>query len=243
MRFCLSFAWICLAGCAVLAGANPEERVRKVTSVVRVDAHSGRLVRRLAVSPRVVRENVVEARPVLPIEPSAAPPPRESSVEQFIEQTAQRYQVDPLLVHSVIQVESDYNPFAISSKGARGIMQLMPSTARRFEVKNSFNPWQNIEGGVRYLKYLLDLFDSPRLAVAAYNAGEGAVFKYGNIPPYPETSQYVHRVATRYGALEAMRKSKPVPPKRVNPPEHPPIRQSVDAQGRVLYYNQARSAP
>jgi soluble lytic murein transglycosylase-like protein len=243
MRFCLSWAGIGLAGCGLLYSANSPERRHRASSVVRADTHSGRLVRTLVVSPRAVPGKVVQARPVLPVEPSAAPAAKNSSVEQLIDEAARRYQVDPLLVHSVIQVESNYNPFAISYKGARGVMQLMPSTARRFEVNNSFNPWQNIDGGVRYLKYLLDLFDSPRLAVAAYNAGEGSVFRYGNIPPYPETHQYVRRVATKYGALEAARKSKPVPPKVVKPPEHPPIQQTVDAQGRVLYYNQTRSAP
>jgi len=243
MRFCLRCAGIGLAGCALLHSASPPERLHEASSVVRADPHSGRLVRTLVVPPHAVRENVVQARPVLPVEPSATPPAKNSSVEQLIEEAARRHQVDPLLVHSVIQAESNYNPFAISYKGARGMMQLMPSTARRFAVSNSFNPWQNVDGGVRYLKYLLDLFDSPRLAVAAYNAGEGAVFRYGNIPPYPETHQYVHRVATKYGALEAARKSEPVPPKLVKPPEHPPIQQTVDAQGRVLYYNYPRSAP
>ncbi len=101
----------------------------------------------------------------------------------------------------MIQVESNYNPYAVSPKGAQGLMQLMPETARRFGVRNTFDIKENIEGGVRYLKYLGTLFpEDPRLTIAAYNAGEGAVWKYGNsIPPYRETEQYVDRVGKRYG--------------------------------------------
>jgi len=123
------------------------------------------------------------------------------SIPELVRSTAQKYEVDPLLVHSVIQVESNYNPYAISPKGAQGIMQLMPGTARRFGVSHPFDARDNIEGGVRYLKYLQTLFpDDLRLAIAAYNAGEGAVWKFNNqIPPYPETEQYVYKVGSRYG--------------------------------------------
>jgi len=243
MRFCLSLAWIGLAGLAPLGGAEVEQRLQKVVSVVRSDPHSGRLVRRIQVSPRVLREIVVQPRPVPAVQPSAPAPRLNSSVEEFIDQTAQRYRVDPLLVHSVIQVESSYNPYAVSPKGAEGVMQLMPGTARRLQVDNSFNPWQNIEGGVRYLKYLLTLFDnSERLAVAAYNAGEASVIKYGNVPPYPETTQYVYRVAKKYGAArEAARKKESNRPKPPKTEDHPPVVQFVDAEGKV--YLQTRSAP
>jgi soluble lytic murein transglycosylase-like protein len=127
-----------------------------------------------------------------------------------VEAAARKYDVDPLLVHSVIQVESNYNPYAVSPKGAQGLMQLMPGTARRFGVSNSFDPAENIDGGVRYLKYLSTLFpQDPRLAIAAYNAGEGAVWKYNfQIPPYRETEHYVSRVSERYG--KARRKAQEV---------------------------------
>ena len=124
-----------------------------------------------------------------------------ASVPDLVEAAAKQYDVDPLLVHSVIQVESNYNPYAVSPKGAQGLMQLMPATARRFGVRNSFDVKENIEGGVRYLKYLgLAVPERPRLTIAAYNAGEGAVWKYGNkVPPYRETEQYVQRVGRKYG--------------------------------------------
>src|SRR5581483_12304992 len=102
-------------------------------------------------------------------------------------------------VDSVVQVESNYNPFAVSNKGALGLMQLMPATARRFGVENPFDPRQNIQGGVRYLKFLQDTFRDDRLAIAAYNAGEKAVTKYKGVPPYPETVSYVAKVGTKYG--------------------------------------------
>jgi soluble lytic murein transglycosylase-like protein len=128
----------------------------------------------------------------------------------MVEETAKNLDVSPLLVDSVIQVESNYNPYAISPKGAQGLMQLMPATARRFGVKNSFDPQQNIEGGVRYLKFLQETFQDDRLAVAAYNAGEKAVTKYGNVPPYRETVDYVAKVGQKYSqAKHAASKSAP----------------------------------
>lgn len=114
----------------------------------------------------------------------------------LIAKAADRHQVDAKLLHAVIQAESAYNATAVSSAGAMGLMQLMPDTARRYGVTDRGNPDQNIDGGTRYLKHLLQLFDSNlNLAVAAYNAGENAVIKYNNtIPPYPETRNYVKEV-------------------------------------------------
>jgi hypothetical protein len=108
---------------------------------------------------------------------------------------ARRHGVDEALVHAVIQVESRYDPFAVSPRGAMGLMQLMPRTAERFEVANAFDPVQNVDGGVRYLKELLARYSGQvRLALAAYNAGEEAVERHGGIPPYRETVDYVKRV-------------------------------------------------
>jgi hypothetical protein len=118
----------------------------------------------------------------------------------LISQAAARHQVDEKLLHAVIQTESAYRADAISSAGAVGLMQLMPATASRFGVMNSSNPEQNINGGTRYLRYLIDLFpNSLSLAVAAYNAGENSVLRHNNsIPPYPETQNYVKQVMALY---------------------------------------------
>jgi len=122
-----------------------------------------------------------------------------------VDRIAAEHSLPPQLIHSVIRVESNYNPYAVSNKGALGIMQLIPETARRFGVKNAFDPEENIQGGAKYLRYLLDLFHGDySLALAAYNAGEAAVTRYGGIPPYPETQNYVVEVGRR---LEASRKA------------------------------------
>ena len=108
---------------------------------------------------------------------------------------SQNYSVDYTLVRAVIKAESNFNPKAVSRAGAKGLMQLMPQTASLLQVNDSFHPDQNIDGGVRYLRYLLNLFnDNLSLALAAYNAGENAVFRYRGIPPYQETKTYVQRV-------------------------------------------------
>ncbi|MBX2808651.1 MAG: lytic transglycosylase domain-containing protein [Cellvibrionaceae bacterium] len=118
----------------------------------------------------------------------------------YIRQAADKHRLPYYLLHAVIMVESAYNARAISRTGAQGLMQLMPATARRFGVDNVFNPEDNINGGSRYLSHLIALFNGDiRLALAAYNAGENAVKKYGNrIPPYKETQRYVHKVMATY---------------------------------------------
>ena len=113
--------------------------------------------------------------------------------QALIDETAARHGVDPKLVRAVIQVESAYRAAARSRKGAMGLMQLMPDTARRFAVANPYDPRANLEGGIKYLKFLLDRFDR-QLALAAYNAGEAAVQRFGGIPPYAETRNYVQAV-------------------------------------------------
>ncbi|MBI4514713.1 MAG: lytic transglycosylase domain-containing protein [Deltaproteobacteria bacterium] len=115
--------------------------------------------------------------------------------DQVILDVAQRHGVDSALVKAVIRAESDFVPHAVSPKGAQGLMQLMPGTARRHNVWRVWEPKQNVEGGVRHLRWLLDRYaGNVRLAVAAYNAGEKAVDSYGGVPPYPETVQYLERV-------------------------------------------------
>ena len=113
--------------------------------------------------------------------------------------TAERRGLDPRLVEAIIEVESAWNPHAVSRKGARGLMQLMPKTASRLGVTDPFDPHQNIDGGVRHLHELLDEFRGDlRLVLAAYNAGAEAVYAYRGIPPYPETQAYVRRVLLLY---------------------------------------------
>lgn len=122
-----------------------------------------------------------------------------SKYDKEIQATCHQCGVDPDLVRSVIQVESDFNPLAISVKGAQGLMQLMPGTAQDLKVANPFNPRESIRGGVRYLRYLLDLFNGDLiLALAAYNAGENAVLRYRSVPPFPETRAYIHKVLSLY---------------------------------------------
>jgi soluble lytic murein transglycosylase-like protein len=119
--------------------------------------------------------------------------------DSLISELSKKYQVDFALIKAMIRAESGFNPFAVSRKGAKGLMQLMPETALRMNVSNSFNPRENIEGGVRYFKYLLSLFnDDLRLSLAAYNAGENVVGELRSIPPYRETVDYVKKVLSYY---------------------------------------------
>lgn len=137
-----------------------------------------------------------ENRPTLPRGQVQVSQAGKSLFTPLVEEAARTYQVNAALLHAVISAESGYNPSAVSNKGAVGLMQLMPETARRYGVANSLDPEQNIRGGTKYLRYLLQLFDNNlELAVAAYNAGENAVIRYGySIPPYRETLAYVPKV-------------------------------------------------
>jgi soluble lytic murein transglycosylase-like protein len=119
-----------------------------------------------------------------------------SKFDATIVEAAKKFDVDAALVSAVIKAESDFNPHELSNKGAQGLMQLMPGTAARFGVTNSFDPVANIYGGTRYLRWLLTKFDgNADLAVAAYNAGEGNVWKYNGVPPFRETINYINRIA------------------------------------------------
>ena len=238
--FHLGMGWGLAA--ALCAAAPPAAPARKVTTVVRPDARTGRLVRAVAVSPRVAAPAVVA-----PAQPDKRPKP--AALREAAEQVAWQNALPVELIHSVIKVESNYNPQAISPKGAMGLMQLVPATARRFGVSDAFDPMENLRGGARYLRYLLDLYgeNNYHLALAAYNAGEGAVARYGGVPPYAETQNYLALVgrarddARRRGAPAA--DSQPagsshqtVGGKPVEVQNH--IREVVEPDGRIRYVSQ-----
>jgi len=249
MRFCfLAGVVAATLGSAGLRAEASRSSIRtvvvpaKTVAVARVDPRSGQSVRTIVVAPKVVQSR--EVKPVVVAEEvddgtlEATVPAPDSSVSALVEEAARRYNVNPALIDSVIQVESSYNPRAVSPKGAQGLMQLMPETARRLGVRNPFDPRENVLGGVKYLKFLQETFKDDRLAIAAYNAGEGAVAKYNNVPPFPETMNYVAAVGKRYGkAKKAAEAKKPVaaPVKAEKPaePQFAPVRQFVDAEGKI----------
>jgi len=125
--------------------------------------------------------------------------PKSERFDSLISKASEKEGLDSLLIKAVVEVESGFDPKGLSCKGAQGLMQLMPSTARSLGIKNAYDPAENIKGGSRYLRKMLDLFDGDiKLALAAYNAGPNAVKKYGRIPPYRETQRYVKKVLNCY---------------------------------------------
>jgi soluble lytic murein transglycosylase-like protein len=185
------------------------------------------------VIPRVVEPHV----PGTTVEAPARPVSQSNDINSIVDDVAGAHGVDPLLVHAIIRVESAYDPRAVSPKGAQGLMQLIPETARHFGVTNSFDKRQNVEGGVRYLRHLMSQFGDMRLVLAAYNAGENAVIHYNGIPPYDETQEYVYKVGKRYGELRragrttAQRaRAAELPPSE---PLHRPVQSFIDSEGRI----------
>lgn len=152
-------------------------------------------------------------------------------IERIVHEAADRHNVDPALVRAVIETESNWNPSAVSRKGAVGLMQLMPTTAQRFGVNDFYTPQQNVEAGVKYLKTLLERYDGNLdLALAAYNAGEGAVDRAHGIPRFRETRNYVQKVQNAYYRPGSGRLAAYV----FNPRA---IRKNVDPSGRIIFSN------
>ena len=250
MQFCFRLGWgLGAAAAAVFAAGMPDQSTR-ITSIVRADNRTGKLVRSVSVTSRPVTDRAVTQQviapkvitPVLPA-PELPEPPQPgaiTNINEAVEQIAAQHSLPPQLLHSVIKVESNYNAWAISPKGAQGLMQLIPSTARRFGVSNVFNPLDNIQGGAKYLRYLLDLYNGNYpLALAAYNAGEGAVARFGGVPPFRETQNYLVLVRRQWEEVkkaEAARqreKEKPVETKAPDGPNH--IQEVVGGDGTVRY--------
>jgi soluble lytic murein transglycosylase-like protein len=139
------------------------------------------------------------ALPFPKIKAEARPQSHDEAYDKIIKDVAEKHGLEPDLIHSIIRAESNYDPNAVSSSGAMGLMQLMPETAKRYGVRNPFDPSDNIDGGVRYLKELSLLYSKQtELVLAAYNAGQEAIKKYGGIPPYPETISYIEKVKAKY---------------------------------------------
>jgi hypothetical protein len=153
---------------------------------------------------------------------------------RIVHEKAREYNIDPSLVKAVIKTESNWNYMAVSRKGAMGLMQLMPSTANDMNVHNPFNPEENIEGGIKYLKYLLERFNGDlTLALAAYNAGPKTVEKFGLVPPITETKQYVSKVLSLYNG----KMTYPLTEDEPNEKKPDPIYKIILEDGTVLFTN------
>ncbi len=179
------------------------------------------------IAPRTTQTSFAESP-----EMSAAEQANREKIEQMIREVSDRYRVDPALVRAVIQTESNWNTSAISRKGARGLMQLVPGTAQQLGVNNAFDPKQNLDGGVRYLHTLLERYNGDLdKALAAYNAGPGAVDRAGGVPQYRETREYVRKVTDSYFRPGSDRLPRAFQQRR-------PIYRAVDADGRVVFTNE-----
>jgi soluble lytic murein transglycosylase-like protein len=198
-------------------------------------------------SGKVVFTNLVENAPaVVPETPKTEVSPAQempASLGSLVDTISSNHGVDPALVRALIKTESNFNRFAVSNKGALGLMQLIPSTGRRYGVRDFFDPQQNIDGGVRHLKFLLEKFNGNLdLSLAAYNAGENLVERLGRVPSIPETTNYVRKIRAIYQT-----KSTPITARSLSAqgqtmvaasaPEPPKIYKSVDARGVVHFSN------
>jgi soluble lytic murein transglycosylase-like protein len=222
----LTLAW--------LASASRSVRADEIVAVT--DEHGQKVYINTGDYPPGPTPRTVPALPVRSIfsTPVSAGTP---SLDDLIHQTASRYRVDPQLVSAIVRVESEGDARAVSIKGAKGLMQLIPATAQRFGVQDPYDPRQNVEGGVSYLRYLLDLFGGDvSLALAGYNAGEHSVEQSGGIPPYRETQAYVRKVSELYTSGSERHQGAQAKP--VSRPTVAPIYRYVDDQGVVHYTNE-----
>jgi soluble lytic murein transglycosylase-like protein len=196
---------------------------------------------------KVVYTNAVDNAPAPVTNPVAARPTSVTSatssdpVHALIDSIANTHGVDPALVRAIIQTESNFNRWAVSDKGARGLMQLIPGTGARYGVRDFFDPRQNIEGGVRYMKFLLEKFNGNLdLSLAAYNAGENLVERLGRVPPIAETREYVRKVRANYGRTSAAAaKAAQVAPPETQKPVSKQTFRTVDERGVVYFSNGA----
>jgi len=168
----------------------------------------------------------MKAQPIALLNAVPAEPATQDELDTMVQETAEKHNVDPKLVRAVISTESNWNPSAVSSKGAMGLMQLIPGTAQQLGVGNAFDPAQNVDAGVRYLGMLLERYNGDlSKALAAYNAGPGIVDRFGGVPNIPETRSYVRKVTSTYFGPGLQRRS-------------PPIYRTVQADGRVVFTNE-----
>lgn len=171
---------------SIVARVEPDEVPYPEDPFDSPEAREDAPVRLAQGKPELVSEEVLASRPYA----------------ELISTIAASHKLDARLVHAVIEQESNYQPRARSKKGARGLMQLMPSTARQYGVRNSYDPKANLEAGIKHLKDLMSRLDLP-MALAAYNAGEGTIKRYGGLPPFPETQNYVRSILRRVGSSGA----------------------------------------
>ena len=167
------------------------------------DAHARRMLALMDVEGELPQPDCVAPSLDGGIQALGPPDPERQRIEDWVHQLAPDYELDPALVMAVITAESNFNVRAVSPKNAQGLMQLIPETAERFGVEDVFDPLQNLQGGMAYLRWLLAFFEgNVALALAGYNAGERAVERFGGIPPYPETQNYVMTIMRRYPKAE-----------------------------------------
>ena len=232
-------------GSGKLVFVNTDSRAKRTGSTISSPAPSQDAVAASAIavpkeSPRwpslpapSVPQGIVAVEGAAPQATPAEPPKQEDRLERIVREAAERNKVDPALVKAVITTESGWNARAVSRKGAVGLMQLEPSTAQRYGVNNSFDPAQNVEGGTKYLRSLLDRYNGDLTkSLAAYNAGARTVDVNGGVPAIPETQRYVRKVTDAYFQPGSGRNLE-----LWSPPKSP-VRREVDSNGRVVFTNE-----